>query len=474
MTQPAAPRGRGTLSRRLVWRTTVLVAAVTIFLSALYALSTQRILEAELDSHLALALRQSPRSSGGGPGTTTFIDDVSASGMVRVYQAGGAARVVVPPTVQVSQRMLSQLLAVPTDGEPVTMRVDGLGSYRLLAARSGSGAITVVGLPMTAVTVPMGTQLLVTGLLVLVAIGGSYLGARAIVERSLRPLNRLAAAANTVSTLPLDQGEGSVPVRVAPTDTDPATEVGQVGLAFNHMLDNVERALAARHRSETKVRRFVADASHELRNPLASISGYTELTRRDRGSLPPDIGHALGRIEAESDRMSALVEDLLLLARLDSDPSLDRRPTDLTELVVNAVSDAQVAAPDDRWELDVPGTELVAPVDPNRLQQVVANLLANARTHTPPGTTVRTRLAREADHIVIAVCDDGPGIPAELLPTVFERFTRGDPSRVRRAGASSTGLGLAIVRAVVEAHGGTAELDSRPGRTCITIRLPRG
>ena len=468
------PRGRGTLSRRLVRRTTMLVAAATIVLSGSYTLASGRIMENELDNQLAIALRQPLRSSIT-PGTTV-TDDLSPSGMIRLYQTGRTARavVVVPSGVQVSQETISGLMNVPTTGVPVTGRIDGLGSYRLVATRGTSGTLSVVGLPMSSITGPLSTQLLVTGLLVLVAIGASYLGARAIVERSLRPLNRLAAAANTVSTLPLDRGEGSVPVRVAPADTDPASEVGQVGLAFNQMLDNVEGALAARHRSETKVRRFVADASHELRNPLASISGYAELTRRGRESLPPDIGHALDRIEAESGRMSALVEDLLLLARLDSDPALDLRPTDLTELVINAVSDAQVAAPDNHWQMDVPEAEVIAQVDPNRMQQVVANLLANARTHTPPGTTIQTRLAVEVGYILLEVSDDGPGIPAELQPTVFERFTRGDPSRVRRAGASSTGLGLAIVRAVVEAHGGVVGLNSGPGLTRITIRLPAG
>ncbi len=189
----------------------------------------------------------------------------------------------------------------------------------------------------------MTSQLMMAGLLTLGAILLSYVGARRVVERSLRPLTRLAATATQVSNLPLDSGDGNVPIRVAPGDANPASEVGQVGLAFNHMLDNVEGALAARHRSETKVRQFVADASHELRNPLASIRGYAELTRRGSEELPDDAAHALGRIEAESERMSALVQDLLLLARLDSEPTLDLQPTDLTEIVLNAVSDARAA-----------------------------------------------------------------------------------------------------------------------------------
>jgi two-component system OmpR family sensor kinase len=248
--------------------------------------------------------------------------------------------------------------------------------------------------------------------------------------------------------------------------------VGRVGLAFNQMLDHVEDALAARHRSETKVRRFVADASHELRNPLAAIRGYAELTRRADDELPPDAAHALGRIESESRRMSALVEDLLLLARLDSEPTLDLQPTDVTELVLDAVSDARAASPDHCWPLELPPEAIVARADRYQLLQVLANLLANARTHTPPGTRVTTSLRAEGGHAVVTVCDNGPGVPAEVREQVFERFTRADASRVRRQGASSTGLGLAIVAALVGAHHGTVSLDSVPGRTAFTVRIP--
>lgn len=238
------------------------------------------------------------------------------------------------------------------------------------------------------------------------------------------------------------------------------------------MLDNVENALAARHRSETKVRQFVADASHELRNPLASIRGYAELTRRSEEQLPQDAAYALGRIEAESDRMSALVEDLLLLARLDSQPTLDLQPVDVTEMVLNAVSDARAADSDRRWSLNIPDHEVLASADPNRLHQVVANLLANARSHTPAGTSVETELSTDGGFAVISVTDNGPGVPTEIQPTVFERFTRADVSRVRQDSGSSTGLGLAIVAAVMKAHGGEVSLDSQPGYARFTIRVP--
>ena len=265
----------------------------------------------------------------------------------------------------------------------------------------------------------------------------------------------------------------ALPERVDVADTDPRTEVGQVGAALNRLLDHVTDALTARQESESRVRQFVADASHELRTPLSSIRGYAEVTRRSRDAAPPDIAYAMSRVESEATRMTALVEDLLLLARLDAGRPLAAEPVDLSRLVVDVVSDAAAAGPDHHWDLDLPDEPVVATGDDLRLHQVLANLLANARTHTPAGTTVTTRLAAEEGTAVLSVSDDGPGIPAELLPHVFERFARGDTSRTRRpAGGASTGLGLAIVTAIVVAHGGTTSVASEPGKTVFTVRLP--
>ena len=209
---------------------------------------------------------------------------------------------------------------------------------------------------------------------------GTVFAARSVVVRSLRPLNRVAATAQQVSQLKLDRGEVALAVRVPPEDANPASEVGRVGQALNHMLNNVEEALAARQASETRVRQFVADASHELRNPLAAIRGYAELTRRDREQLPTDAAYAMSRVESETERMSKLVEDMLLLARLDSGPDLDLQPCDLSEIVINAVSDARAAGPDHAWQLTLPHYPVIAYGDQHRLQQVMANLLANAYT----------------------------------------------------------------------------------------------
>ncbi|MDN5804904.1 MAG: HAMP domain-containing histidine kinase, partial [Microlunatus sp.] len=273
----------------------------------------------------------------------------------------------------------------------------------------------------------------------------------------------------------LDRGEVALAVRVPPADANADSEVGRVGLALNHLLANVEEALATRQASETKVRQFVADASHELRNPLAAIRGYAELTRRSGETVPPDTAYAISRVESEAERMSRLVEDLLLLARLDAGPALDIQPTDLNPMLIDAVSDARAAGPDHIWSLAMPDGLITVPADPYRLHQVVANLLANARTHTPPGTTVLASLAAAGDRALITVTDDGPGIPPDIADRVFERFTRADSSRVRAAGASagaSTGLGLAIVAAVVEAHHGTVGVESRPGETKFVVGLP--
>ena len=305
-----------------------------------------------------------------------------------------------------------------------------------------------------------------TGLgLLVVAAGGIFL-----VRRSLEPLDRVAATASRVSRLELDSGDVALAERVPTPYTDPRTEVGQVGLALNSMLDNVEGALRARQESEMRVRQFVADASHELRTPLASIRGYAELSRREREPVPPSVTHALGRVESEALRMSALVDDLLLLARLDAGRPLDRNPVDLSLLAVDVVSDAHAAAPTHQWRLDLPDEPVEVKGDSDRLHQVVANLLANARSHTPSGTTVTTSVKRVGDWVRIAVHDNGPGVPTTLQPNVFQRFTRGDDSRSRQAG--STGLGLSIVDAVTQAHGGRVELKSRPGDTTFSVLLP--
>jgi two-component system OmpR family sensor kinase len=254
------------------------------------------------------------------------------------------------------------------------------------------------------------------------------------VRLSLRPLRRVTAVAADVTRLPLGAGEVALPHRVPAGD--PRTETGQLGVAFNRMLGHVESALARRHASEARLRSFAADASHELRTPLAAIRGYAELARRRGGTLPDEVGHALGRVEAEATRMTGLVDDLLLLARLDAGRPLAADPVDLTRLVIDAAGDARAAAPGHRWLLDLPGEPVTVRGDEARLRQVLANLAANAGRHTPAGTMVTFTLAQAGPEVVLTVADNGPGIPPALLPLLFERFVRGDGSRSRAAPGS--------------------------------------
>ena len=402
------------------------------------------------------------RGQGEGTLVATVVDGVCTSS--GVLGAKGQ-------TVALTTAQEAALVDLPVGGGPVTADLGGdLGEYRLVAGTAPNGDVLVNGLPLSGTADAVRRLVAVELVVGLIALAAAALAAVLVIRRTLRPLDRVAATATRVSELPLATGEVQLAERVPPEDTDPRTEVGQVGTALNRMLDHVEGSLAARQESETQVRQFVADASHELRTPLASIRGYAELVRRQRAEVPGDVGHAMRRVESEALRMSELVEELLLLARLDAGRELTTEEVDLTALVVDAVSDAHAAGPAHRWQVDLPDAPVVVPGDPARLHQVLANLLANVRSHTPDGTTAATRLRAEDGWAVLQVVDDGPGIPAALRPHVFERFARGDASRSRTAG--STGLGLAIVHAIVSAHGGTVEVASEPGRTAFTVRLP--
>lgn len=372
-----------------------------------------------------------------------------------------------PKTLTTAQ--IAALGSVPQDGKQHTVEIPGVGDFRV-EYKSGDNGSYYVAVPTSEVDNTINTLILVelsvTGAgLVAAAIAGYVL-----VGVATRPLRRVASTATRVSELPLHTGEVTLNERVPESETDPHTEVGQVGAALNRMLDHVHGALHARQQSEMRVRQFVADASHELRTPLASIRGYAELTRRGREQTGPDTKHALGRIESEAGRMTLLVEDLLLLARLDAGRPLQFDQTDLIPLVVDTISDSRAAGMDHNWRLDLPDEPALVSADAARIQQVLINLLGNARKHTPPGTTITARVQRRGPWMCVDVEDNGQGIPPDLLPHVFERFARGDSARSRSTG--STGLGLAIVQAVATAHGGAVTVDSVPGRTVFTVHLP--
>lgn len=378
---------------------------------------------------------------------------------------------------------LAQLADVPADGEVHEVDVDGVGDYRVVAV-DGAVDVVVAGLPTTDTTRAV-RELVVDELLIgLLAVVAAGLAATVVVRRQLRPLREVAATAHEVATLPLAEREVALGGRVPAYLVDERSEVGRVGAALEALLAHVEGAIDARHRSEQQVRQFVADASHELRTPLATIAGYAELARRRPGDVEA-AATALAKVEGESGRMRRLVEDLLTLARLDAGRPLAREQVDVTLLLLEAVDDARVLAPDHRWRLDLPDDALEVVGDVHALHQVVTNLLTNARRYTPAGTTVRVAGSLDPDGstVRIAVHDDGPGFAPELLTTAFDRFVRGDAARTRTgtpldggAGAGDaggSGLGLALVRAIVEAHGGTVDLRSEPGATTVEVAVPR-
>jgi two-component system OmpR family sensor kinase len=352
-----------------------------------------------------------------------------------------------------------------------SITLPSLGEYRVQVSAGRDGDVLLTGLPLRGVAETLRHLEIIEAIVFLVVLAITGVIGGVAVRWSLRPLARVVSTATRVSDLPLGTGQVRVHERVP--DAPPNTEVGQVSTALNHMLDRIDAALAERQRSERRLRRFIADASHELRTPLSVIRGHAELVHRDLAHVPPQVVQSLQRIQAESIRMGRLVDDLLLLARLDEGLSLDREDVDLSRLAIDAISDARAAGPDHQWRLDLPEEPVLITGDRYRLHEVVANLLANARVHTPAGTTVTLTVAAPSDgDMQIGVSDDGPGVPADIQPTVFERFTRADTARSHSNG--STGLGLAIVAAVAAAHGGAATLASRPGATTVTVRLPRG
>lgn len=371
--------------------------------------------------------------------------------------------------VKLTARDVSELAAVPVDGTGHTVDLSVLDDYRVVASRGIDGDVLITGLPLEPVEAAVHRLELVAGIVFGAALAITGVAGGLWVRWSLRPLSRVAATATRVSELPLVSGEVTLPPR-AP-ESDPRSEVGRVAGAFDRMLGHVEDALTKRHASEERLRRFAADASHELRTPVASVRGHAELALLHPGPVPPEVTRALERIAAESARMGEMVDEMLLLARLDAGRALQRQPVDLTRLVLDAVTDARAAGPGHHWTLDLPKEPVTVTGDEHRLHQVLANLLANARIHTPEGTQVTVSLESASGTAVLMVHDDGPGVPGDVAPGIFERFTRADRRRAEEAGGGA-GLGLSIVAAVSQAHGGRVALESSPGSTTFTVELP--
>ncbi|PWJ27358.1 two-component system OmpR family sensor kinase [Branchiibius hedensis] len=499
MTFTANP-SRWTLRTQLVVSLIALFLITTAAVGSLTVVALRNTLTNQVDQQLtssAQMLANGGPGNGGGPagspgnGGSLRVDLGPNDTVVTAWDYETRTRVprayvtrLGGENIALTSGQVSQLREAGIGSNPTTISLGDLGRYRVVAVqnqqlvRTGTSdsdvsvveVSSVIGVPVDWVTSTVARTALAIALLsgagvLLVAAGVAW-----IVRRTLQPLRRVAATATRVSHLPLSEGKVEMSDRVAEADTDPGTEVGQVGLALNEMLDHVNHALDARYASELQVRQFVADASHELRTPLASIRGYAELSRREKEPVPQTVSHALGRIESEADRMTTLVEDLLLLARLDAGRPLERSEVDVTRLLLETIGDAHAASPDHDWQLDLPDEPVELEGDEARLRQVIINLLGNARRHTPAGTKVVASARTVGDQVEISIADNGPGIDPELVPRIFERFTRGDEARTRTEG--STGLGLSIVSAVVAAHHGTVTVSSEPGNTVFRISLP--
>ncbi|WP_417511132.1 sensor histidine kinase [Microbacterium sp.] len=412
-----------------------------------------------------------------------------ATGMLlAIATEDGASGIQVNGSGEVRDLTESQLVAIDAAlrGHPdgvIALDGPGSGTYQLTVTQTSvtqfSDKISVVtGLPRDAIQSTLAQLLTV---ITLATFGGLILLAlttAVTIRFSLRPLRAVAGTATRVANQPLDRGEVEITERVPDAEADPRTETGLVGASLNKLLDHVNDSLAARQRNEERMRKFVADASHELRTPLASIRGYSELSLRSLHQAQASDAEmdasgtetALERIQAQSLRMTRLVEDLLLLARLDEGQELVYSTIDLTQLALESISDARPTAPEHVWSIDVPEEPVVMSGDAGRVHQVVTNLLANARTHTPVGTQITLSVTQEGDEAVIRVHDDGPGIDPGVRDELFARFARGDSSRARQTGG--TGLGLAIAKAIVEGHQGTISVESQPGDTTFMVRFP--
>jgi two-component system OmpR family sensor kinase len=463
------------VSRRLSLRARLLLAVVALAAVGLVAAnvatySTLRsyLLErtdSTLDQTAATLRRPGP---GGGirsapPGTFVQVRSLQGDTVVATFSGATLPGASVPaPELPATVKPPGQSDADEAVRYFTVEGADNGPQYRVRASVGpGDRAMLIVATSLRDVNSTLHRLLaieLVVTALVLAAIAGLGLW---LVRLGLRPLDAIGQTASAIAA-------GDLSRRVERAED--RTEVGRLGLALNAMLTRIESSFRAQEASERKLRRFVADASHELRTPLSAVRAYAELYERGAADRPDDLERSMKGISRESERMSLLVDDLLLLARLDDGRPLEREAVLLDEVVGEAVETAQTVDPDRPIELSAE-REVVVTGDRDRLRQIVDNLLANVRAHTPAGTPASVSVTRRNGTAEIAVTDSGPGLDEEHLEHVFERFYRADPSRARASGG--IGLGLAIVAAVAEAHGGTVSASSRPGQgTTFSISLP--
>jgi two-component system OmpR family sensor kinase len=326
---------------------------------------------------------------------------------------------------------------------------------------ASSVGVMVVAIPLRSLNATLGDLLDVDLEVSAAVLAALALLGLLVVRIGMRPLGEIEQTAQAIAA-------GDLSRRVE--RDDPGTEIGRLGASLNAMLAQIEFAFSEQRASEGRLRRFLSDASHELRTPITSIRGYSELFRRGAASRPEDLGPALRRIEEEAIRMGVLVEEMLLLARLDEGRPLERELVDLTVVAADSAADAQARDPARRVTFIADEPVAVFGDEP-RLRQLVANLVQNALVHTPPEAPIEVRVTRDGERAVLAVRDEGPGIAPEHAAHIFDRFYRADPSRTRESGG--TGLGLAIVASIAEAHGGTARVETELGKgSTFLVALP--
>jgi two-component system OmpR family sensor kinase len=487
--RPADGRRSGFLrrARRLSLRSRLLLGLVVIAAvglgvanAAIYG-EIRSYLLGQLDNQVAqeaLAVQRAPGLADCSPRT----ENLSVGDWIFVYNPSSLQQECPPLGVVLYQNSTLPAGSQPSVPMSLLQEVNRSGNGALAAASSSSGegyelyaaapgpasgfnlgidTIVVVAVPLSGVDGTMHRLLLIdlavsiAVLAVLAALG------YAVVRVGLRPLEEIEATAGKIAA-------GDLSRRVE--RDEPGTEVGRLGASLNAMLGQIEHAFSEQQSSERRMRQFIADAAHELRTPLTSIRGYAELFRRGAAARPEDLARSMRRIEEEATRMGVLVEDLLLLARLDQGRPLEWRTLDLSAIAADAAADAQAVQPDRPISYDSSGTVLVKG-DEARLRQVAANLVQNALVHTPPGTPVSVSVRRQGSVAVLEVADAGPGIAPDHAARIFERFYRADSSRARNSGG--TGLGLAIVASLAAAHGGRASVETAPGAGArFRVELP--
>lgn len=457
--------------RLLVGVISLVVVGLLVTNIATY-LALERFLIGRVDDQLTSGHDEAVAAlGGGGPGSSrhpqfpvgTVVELVGPNGSVIV------GKVVTQPYANPSAARPVLASALPKSGldipaQPFTVAgTGGVAQFRMTDWPEGhfAGQYVVLAIPLTEVQTTLGGLLQLEALISALVVAGTAILAWLIIQIGLRPLRRMGAVAGDIAA-------GDLSRRVEPATAK--TEIGRLGLALNGMLSQIEAAFAQQTASESRLRRFIADASHELRTPLTSIRGYAEMLRRGASESPTDSELARRRIEEEAVRMATLVDDMLLIARLDQGRPLDMKPVDLQVVARDAAADARAVAPQRQVKVAAP-SPVVVTGDDTRLRQAVGNLMRNALVHTPDATPVEIAVSSENGFARISVADHGPGLRPDEMERIFEPFYRADPSRNRDRGGA--GLGLAIVNAVVSAHGGKVRVrETDGGGATFDVDLP--